>query len=233
MEAVAAENRRVGDLALAEGNLDRSRPLGPQIYEIVRLNIILENLKPNDRINETDLSRWFEVSRTPVRDAYQRLIDDGLIVARNKVGTLVSPVDEARVSEGIVIRRALELEVVKLICARKPDLRELDAVLALQHVAVAQQDHIAFFKEDEKLHAALAQLAGLPAAWRLAQSVKAHTDRARIMLTKNMPGRMEVALGEHLEIVDALRASDAKRAAMLISQHINSAFDAVKNDAAS
>ncbi|MEM7302134.1 MAG: GntR family transcriptional regulator [Pseudomonadota bacterium] len=215
------------------GKLDRSRPLGIQVYEIIRLGIILERLKPNDPINETELSDALGVSRTPLRDAYRRLVEDGLIHSRPKSGTRVAPIDDARVREGIVIRRALEREVVKLLCSAPADLRPLDSILALQSVAVSHGDHLEFFKQDERFHAALADIAGLPSAWRLAHSVKSHTDRARIMLTGNLPNRINVAFGEHLALMDAIRAADADLSQALIAKHINSAFEAVDDHAAS
>jgi len=212
-------------------DIDRSRPIGGQIYEAVRLNIILENLKPREPINEADLAAWFGVSRTPVRDAYLRLIEDGLINAQYKVGTIVAPIDEARVREGIIIRRALEREVVKIICEGTTDLRSLDKIIALQSVAVSHNDHIEFFRLDEEFHAELAELASLPSAWRLAYSVKAHTDRARIMLTGNMPNRINIAFQEHLGLVEALLARDGELAQALIAKHINSAIEAVQEHA--
>ncbi|WP_380058794.1 GntR family transcriptional regulator (plasmid) [Falsihalocynthiibacter sp. SS001] len=210
--------------------LDRSRPLGTQIYEQIRLAIILEKLKPNDPISETELSTAFGVSRTPVREAYQRLIEDGLLRSKAKAGTLVAPIDDARVREGIIVRRALEREVVKIIATTDVNLRALDSNIALQSVAVSHNDHIEFFRQDENFHAALADLAMLPSAWRLAHSVKSHTDRARIMLTGNLPNRINVAFNEHLALVDALKAQDAELAQALISKHINSAFEAVNAD---
>jgi len=212
-------------------DIDRSRPIGGQIYEAVRLNIILENLKPREPINETDLAAWFGVSRTPVRDAYLRLIEDGLINAQYKVGTIVAPIDEARVREGIIIRRALEREVVKIICEGTADLRSLDKIIALQSVAVSHNDHIEFFRLDEEFHAELAELANLPSAWRLAYSVKAHTDRARIMLTAHMPKRINIAFQEHLGLVESLVARDGELAQALIAKHINSAIEAVQEHA--
>jgi len=232
MPSPGKDQKRIPDFMSAV-EIDRSRSLSGQIYDIVRLNIIRETLKPNDPINETDLSTWFGVSRTPVREAYLRLLDDGLIRTRNKVGTSVAPIDEARVREGIVIRRALEREVVKLICETGADLRPCDTVIALQRVAVSHGDHIEFFRQDEDFHATLATIAGLPAAWRLAHSVKSHTDRARVVLTRWEPDRMDVSLKEHIALIDVLRDRDAELAQALVSRHINSAFDKVDDNAAS
>lgn len=205
--------------------------MGVQIYDAVRLSIILEDLEPGETINESDLASWFNVSRTPVREACQKLIEDGLVETRSKVGTVVSPMDKARVREGIVIRRALEREVVRLLCISDVDFRSLDKIIALQRVALSHDDHIEFFRADEEFHAALATLAELPSAWRLAHSVKAHTDRARILLTGHLPNRINTAFQEHLEIVAAVKSRDVELAQALINKHINSALESVGHHA--
>ncbi|KAJ55865.1 hypothetical protein ACMU_08825 [Actibacterium mucosum KCTC 23349] len=211
----------------ALGTIDRSRPLGPQVYEIVRLGIIQDRLRPNDPINETELSAQLGVSRTPVREAYQQLIEDGLIESRSKAGTLVAPLDEARAREGTVIRRALEREVVAILAADPPDLRPLDSIIALQSVAVSHDDHLEFFTQDERFHAALADLAGLPTAWRLVHSVKGHTDRVRFMLSRDRHKRNNVAFNAHLALLDAIRDGDVELAKALITKHVNAALVAV------
>jgi DNA-binding GntR family transcriptional regulator len=210
---------------ISPDQIDRFRPIGGQIYESVRLSIILGRLAPDTLINETNLAEWYGVSRTPVREAFQRLAEDGLVVAKPKVGTIVAAKDIRRVEEGIIIRRALELEVVKLICNSDFDYRAVEPVLALQKVAILQEDPVEFFRRDEEFHALLADLAGIPAAWRLAQSVKAHTDRERIRLIRNYPKRISEAYDEHLGMIDAFRSGDADRAGKLMRQHIDSAFE--------
>ncbi|MDW3223139.1 MAG: GntR family transcriptional regulator [Paracoccaceae bacterium] len=201
--------------------------MGGQIYDAIRLSIILEELKPGGTINETALASWFNVSRTPVREACQKLIEDGLVETRSKVGTVVASMDEARVREGIIIRRALEREVVRLLCKSDVDFRPLDKIIALQRVALSHEDHIEFFRVDEELHATLATLAGIPSAWRLSHSVKAHTDRARILLTRHLPNRINTAFDEHLEIIEAIKSRDVELAQALINKHINSALESV------
>ncbi|MEP0963505.1 MAG: GntR family transcriptional regulator [Roseobacter sp.] len=214
----------------ALGEIDRSRALGPQIYEVLRLGIISEVLRPNESINEVELSAALGISRTPVREAYQRLAEDGLILSRAKSRTLVAPIDECRVREGIIIRRALEREVVSILASNTPDLRQLDGIIALQRVAVEHNDYLEFFRQDERFHATLADLAGLPSAWRLAHSVKAHTDRARIALTAKLPKRINIAFDEHIVLLAAIKIGDVERSRGLISTHINSVFEAVDDD---
>lgn len=222
-----AQKCDLSDLFLAD-MIDRTSSIGGQVYDLLRLKIILDQLPPDTQVNEQDIARWLGVSRTPVREAYQRLMNDRLVITQPKVGSIVAPIDDERVKEGIIIRRALEREVVKLICQNDADLARLEASIALQKVAIGQRDHIEFFKQDEHFHMLLAEIAGLPSAWRLAQSVKAHTDRTRIRITRNMPSRIEQAHSEHLELIKALDKGDVDLAQSLMSNHINSAFHAVE-----
>lgn len=207
-----------------KAQIDRSRAIGDQVYQLMRLFIILDRLKPGVQINEQDIGEWLGVSRTPVREAYQRLMRDGLVITQPKVGSVVSTIDNDRINEGIIIRRALEREVVCLICENGADLDKFSANIALQKVAIFQSDHIEFFKQDEAFHLMLAELAGIPTAWRLAQSVKAHIDRARIRITSNLPDRMDQAFDEHLKILKALEQKDTDTASQLISKHIEMIF---------
>lgn len=212
---------------LSPDKIDRTSEIGPQIYELVRLSIILNELEPGQPVHEIDICEWFGVSRTPIRDAYKQLIKDGLIRTTSKVGSIVSFVDKDRIREGIIVRRALEREVVRILCEEGADLRELDACLALQQVAVNHDDQVLFFTEDEKFHGMLATLSGIPAAWRLACSVKAHVDRARIKLNEDKPQRMVDAFEQHIKLVEALKDRDTEKALKLIDTHVNSVLVAL------
>lgn len=214
-------------LDFADLELDRSKPIGPQLYEAVRLAIILSKLPSGARLNEPELARYLGVSRTPVREAYLRLAGDGLIQSRPQVGSIVAPRDENRVIEGIILRRALECEVVQILARKQPSLDSLNPLLALQESAVRMGDPVAFFRADEAFHAELARLAGIPTAWRLAHSAKAHTDRARMQLMSGIDNRIGLALEEHRKLLRFIQAGDVEAARETVSRHINSVFDAV------
>jgi len=224
--ANADTTKRLYD-ALGDAPLDRAGPIAPQIYDRIRLAIILSDLESGMMVNEAEVATIFKVSRTPVRTAYVRLSADGLIETRAHVGSVVAPRDEAKVREGAIIRRALEGEVVEALALGRPDLTPVRRYLAEQKFAVDIGDATAFFHADEKFHSGLAELAGIPNAWRLVHSVKGHTDRARMELMSNVENRTLKAYEEHLALLDLIEAGLVAEARAAMSRHINSVFDAL------
>lgn len=82
------------------------------IYEDVRNNIIVLNLKPGTRIREVDIASRYHVSRTPIRDVLKKLEADKLIVVRPQAGTYVSRIDLNGISDIMYLRYATELDVM-------------------------------------------------------------------------------------------------------------------------
>src|ERR1700691_899759 len=90
----AADGRKNGAVAI-----DRGRSVPPQVYELLREKILTLQLKPGESINERWLADWLGVSRTPIREAINRLSANGLIAIVPNVGTSVSLINVARVKE--------------------------------------------------------------------------------------------------------------------------------------
>jgi DNA-binding GntR family transcriptional regulator len=91
-----------------------------------------------------------------------------------------------------------------------------------QEAAARIDDYASFFDADEDFHALLAQMAAVPSAWHLVQSVKTHVDRERFILMSSIRGRSERAYGDHLRILAAIRAGDGERAAAEMAAHVES-----------
>ncbi|SDQ21558.1 GntR family transcriptional regulator [Pseudovibrio sp. Tun.PSC04-5.I4] len=200
---------------------DRTKPLGPQVYSEVRLQIVLSNIPPETQVNEPVLSHALNVSRTPMRYAYQKLISEQLIVSRPRSGSMVAGHSEKLIRDGIIIRRALEREIVRILCISQVDLTPLDPILKEQRDAVQEQDHVAYFKADERFHKMLAKLADLSVAWKLALAAKGHTDRARLSLMSKDSSRLNRAFTEHIELIVALETGNNTQAETLISRHVD------------
>ncbi|MEP3280494.1 MAG: GntR family transcriptional regulator [Stappiaceae bacterium] len=221
-----AETLQALKQALPDVKLDPSAPIAPQIYDNIRRAIIFSNLLSGTPVNETAIGEYFGVSRSPVRAAYQQLAADGLIETRPQVGSSVAPRDEVRVREGAIIRRALECEVVEILARRQVDLSALRRHLSSQQIAIEDDDVEAFYLADESFHAGLAFCADMPSAWRLAQSVKGHTDRARMELMSRIEHRTLRAYEEHVQLLELIRDGDVQGARKAIAKHIDSVFDA-------
>ena len=101
------------------------------LYGDLRSRILLLDLKPGEMISEIALAADYQVSRTPVREAVQRLLGDGLVDVRGRAGTFVRRIPIGLLPQAIVVRKALEGVTTRLAVERGPQssLLELEARL--------------------------------------------------------------------------------------------------------
>lgn len=218
--------------ALRGITIDRRLPIGPQIYAELRRRIIDRRLPEGTPIHESDIAALCFISRTPLRTALTQLQAEGLIVTRPQVGSSVAPRDRARFLEALFVRAAIEREVARRLARTGLDEGALAPVLKRQAAAALADDHEGFFQADEDFHALLAEMAEVPNAWSLVQSVKSHVDRERFILMSSIRGRLERARREHLTVLDAIRSGDGARAADEMGRHVESVLHAVAGDGA-
>ncbi|MCI5076001.1 GntR family transcriptional regulator [Oricola sp.] len=211
--------------ALDDIEIDRSRSIAPQIYDALRTRIVDNRLPPGAALSESEIARFCDISRTPLRAALQQLSGEGLIIVRPQVGSVVAPHDEGRLRESVFIRCAIEEAVARRLAAVGIDEAVLAPILAAQRLAAERDDYMTFFRHDEQFHEALAEMAGVPNAWHLVQSVKAHVDRRRLKLMSSIKGRSMQAYRDHVALLECIRAHDAEGAAEVIRAHVDSVFE--------
>ena len=100
-----------GDLPVLA--LDKNTPVTAQVYSHLRNLILRLHLKPGEALSEQELSVKLGLSRTPVREAFIRLAEEGLVDVYPQRGTLVAPIRIAEVKEAHFIRRLLEFAIVR------------------------------------------------------------------------------------------------------------------------
>ena len=213
------------EAVFADIDVAAGRPIAPQIREILRARIVDNRLPPGAVISEAETARLCGVSRTPLRAAIQSLAADGLVHVRPQVGTVVAPLDEARLAEAVFVRTAIECAVARRLAERRARLDELAPLIERQRQSAKRDDYRTFFRHDEAFHAALARLAGVPNAWRLIRSMKAHVDRQRLALMSSIRGRSMLAFDQHLGVVGAIEAGDADAAERQMRRHIHSVLE--------
>jgi len=212
---------------LADGaGIDRAQPIPDQVYRLLRQSIITMRLPPGATIIEKQITDHLGISRTPVRDALRQLADEGLVNVKPQSGTFVALIDRQQLEEGRLVRRALELEGIKLAVERvtDADLERLRDILALQERAAKRNSYADFIAYDDQFHRAINEASGMPRLWRVISGAKAQLDRVR-HLSAPLPGQSARVLSQHRAIVAALARHDGERSVRALTHHLDDAYD--------
>lgn len=197
-------------------NIDQAAPVGPQILDTLRERIIRNVLAPSARVSETEIAAVFGVSRQPVREAFIKLAEEGLVEIRPQRGTYITRISVASVMGARFVREAVEADIVRLLADSREDalIPTLEAQLAEQR-ACLDRDATRFIRLDEQFHRTLAEASGKAQVWRMIEGLKAQMDRVRFLsLVRHFP--MRALLAQHEDILRAIagRDQDAVEAAM-------------------
>lgn len=202
--------------------LDLSRPAAEQILAALRSAILENRLEPGILISESEVARSFGASRTPVREAFTRLREDGLVITLPSRGTYVSKLSETEIRGAQFIREALELAVVTRLCETGlPNQHRMliEKILNAQKNALESDDSAMFKLEDDKLHIALARAAEIGRLEAQLIREKAVLNRLRV-LSLNDHAHLTGLYSEHCAVYEAIIARDANSATELMRQHL-------------
>jgi DNA-binding GntR family transcriptional regulator len=207
------------------GRLRTVQRTSDRVYDELVSAIRDLRIPPGASLPETEVAEQLHVSRTPLREAIARLVDNGLVSVIPQVGTRVQLISLNDVAQAQFIRESLELAAFAEACGGPSrDVRALQALLSEQEHSHAQRDTAAFFAADEALHEEIFTISGYPAAWRVMQPMKLQLDRLR-RLSLPDPSTVGALIDEHRAIVDALEAGDRRRGSGQIRKHVRRVLD--------
>ncbi len=215
-----AEPARLPDLR-AQLSPDSAEPITRQIYRALRQSIFAGEMAPGTPLSEKEVSDLFAVSRQPVREAFIKLVEAGVLQVLPQRGTFVKRISPRRVREGRFIREAIETAVARKAAQHITDaqLARLADNLREQRVAAKLNDTAAFLSLDEAFHCTIAQSIDCQAAWDTIQDIKAQMDRVRYLsLPDDSP--LDHLIRQHARILAALRAHDSSAAEEAMRAHL-------------
>lgn len=210
-----------------------SRTTGREVYEDLHRQIVQGILRPGAPLSETSVAGRYGLSRTPVREVFWRLGQDGFLRVVPQAGTWVAPINVAAVHDSGFVREALECAAIPDAARRATaaDGAHLQDLVARQAAALARPDFAAFFALDEAMHRHLTGMAGRPFVWQVIAGAKAQLDRVRFLSLAD-PDWPGMILGQHRAIVDRVLAGDGAGAAAAMRAHLRTAFAAMDRIAA-
>ena len=205
--------------------LKKSPAKSDQIYEFLRRAIVRLEMEPGAAILEKDICIRFDVSRTPLREALQRLAEEDLVSIHPHSGTWVSRISFKVAEEGFVVRRALEIESVRKAAEliTEDAIAELSDIIARMRGILADHRLEDYLEEDDTFHAAIARISGYPRIWKFITLAKVHLDRMR-QLSAPVPGHLAEVTEQHAAIAQALQRRNAMQAELAMRIHLESSF---------
>jgi DNA-binding GntR family transcriptional regulator len=198
------------------------RSVQDSVYTALRKSIINLNLLPGTAISEKEISLRYEVSRTPVREAFIRLSKEGLVEVIPQKETLVSHIDYARAEQEFFLRENLERAVLEPFIARSgpEDFAKLEAFIEKQTQAFNGNDYINFIIYDNGFHQVFFDTAGQELSWQVLESMGGHYYRIR-MLSLWINGIPRSIISQHKALFTAFKKKDLARAKTLLDEHLH------------
>ncbi|OZB95904.1 GntR family transcriptional regulator [Paenibacillus sp. XY044] len=194
---------------------------GNIVYQQLKQQIVSLELPPGTALSEKEMSLTFHVSRTPVRESFVRLAQEGLLLVLPQRGTRVSLIDLDMVEEARFMREQLEKAVIRLACESFPadKLQEMENNLVLQQASIERHDGKRMFELDEDFHRILFEGVRKMGTWNVIQQMNAHLNRTRVLWLSLDPHWGHL-FEQHREMIQAIRSRNAVLAERIMKEHL-------------
>lgn len=206
-------------LAALEG-----RPTSVLIADQLRERIIDGSFRPGEQIREGTLVDKLRVSRGPVREALQRLSQEGLLVSHRNRGMFVLELEITDVNEIYAAREAIELGAAKAISGQdrqvvEKTIKALAKIIAKMGPLVEQRDWLRLAALDLFFHMEFVDSAGNSRLSRIYSTLAAESRICIVNLEGSYP-HAEALVEEHQSLIDQLAAGNWLGLKKAISDHM-------------
>src|SRR6201991_3482596 len=168
MEVRAVQRPNLG-AAVEPLRIDGAGSIAEQVFRTLRASIVTMRLTPATALSEQDIADRLKVSRQPVREAFIKLSEIGLVRVLPQRGTFVVKISAKAVTDARFVREAVECAIARRASEGigKEPADALRALIADQRKAARAADLEQFFVLDEAFHRSLANAAECAYAWKV------------------------------------------------------------------
>jgi DNA-binding GntR family transcriptional regulator len=215
-----------------ERDVDKPEKMSESIYREIKNEILCCALKPGTSISESSLARQYNVSRTPVREALARLIQEELIQISASGGYSVTPITVKDVHDVFALRVLLEGEAAEL-AASKPNQDTVDKLnnilLTLDQIDTSSVDYegrLEYVQLGSQFHLSIAEASGNRKLLKIITSLMEAASRY-VYIESSVVGTMGVE--ESRELVLAIEKQDSEKARKIMESHVLASYQRTKD----
>lgn len=216
------------DQEALEGLSSSGANLSNRAYTAISEMIHSRRLRGGEVIIEARLAELLGVSRTPLREALQRLEGEGLVTKHANRSFMVRQVDLSEYLQSLKVREILEAEALTNAFGRIDETELRAAQEEIEELARLSNVHTdAHWRSDDRIHDLFANACGNPVMARMIKELRVTT---RLFEIARLAERVEADHVEHKSILDAVQEGDVRKARRAMQSHIRSlARHAVNN----
>lgn len=198
---------------------------GVDIYQKLKDDIITLKLKPGQMISENEVANIYNVSRTPIKNAFLRLKGEKYIEIIPQKGSYVTLLDMKSIKDIIYMRAVLEVDALSKIIEHgliDKTIEGLEEVLERQKELINSDKLSAttFYDVDSEFHHRLFFYTGRERMWEVIQDCQVYYSRFRILDTM-ITGRYQELVEEHSRIIYALKNQNHEEIKGSIFDHLH------------
>ena len=197
-------------------------PLAETIYKSLKASILNGELRAGERIRELELSRLFNTSQGPVREALKLLEQEGLVTREPYKGTFISKITREEVNEVYALRILIESIAVKRFIDRaaKEDIDKLQGFIDMMKQAAAKDDVPTLVEYDMMFHQYICEMSGSKVLFQIWMIIHGKTRLASALANRFHIKRLDEIAGMHQPLLDSIASKKSDRALDLVNSHI-------------
>ena len=201
------------------------KTLNEIIYEDLRNQILRGDILSKDRLQEANLAKDYETSRTPIRDALRKLEQENIIEKLSYGGYEIKEVAIEEIEEIFGIRSALESYAASLATERitETEINVIEEILESAKEALENNDYETFISLDTEFHTSFYKASRSEHLLRILLNLWDYFIRYRKVAFLTKPN-LEDSLKGHRMILKKLKERDQKAVENLVREHVNSAL---------
>ena len=211
-----------------ESRREKRKIKGPDVYAWIRQAITSGRFVPGQRLSERELASRYGVSRTPIREAFRHLIQEGLVVYKPNSGYRIIPLSEELARNILVVRETLESMATRLAAQRDPKgaAETMVKTIAKARRAYREGQLSELIAANQTFHQALVESSGNSVLEAMYRTLQGYIG-LMMSVSLSWPRRPLETIREHGEIIRALKSGSPDAAEKAIRRHVRSAYEGV------